>query len=85
MGKSLATSSLDLQRQFTNGRFLAHVRGEDPGTLFQVAVHSVQRSSEGSFDYLLAGRMDPLDDCQRDSIRRGAGAGAAALLRRNVS
>lgn len=85
MGKTLATSSLDLQRQFTNRRFLARVRGEAPGTLFQAAIHSVQRSSEDGFDYLLAGRMELLDEFQREAIRRGSWAGAAAMLRRSVS
>lgn len=85
MGRTLATSSLDLQRQFTRRPFLAHVRGDEPANLFEAAVHNVQRSSESEFDYLLAGRLDLLDERQRDALRQGAWPAAAAMLRRNVS
>ena len=86
MGKTVASSSLDLQRQFTHRRFFAHVRGEAPGSLFETSVHSVQRSSDGDFDYLLSGGMTPLDERQLDSLRREAiPLGETGFIRRNVS
>ena len=85
LGKRIAPSSLDLNKMFTQRRFLAHFRGSLDGTLLEAQVQSVQVSSDGEHDYLVSGRFSKLDDQQLALLRKMSVENAALLLQRQVS
>lgn len=85
LGKRVATSCLDLQRQFMGRRFLGHLDGSVEGTLVEAEVENVQRSSDGEFDYLLSGTFGPLDDAQVEMLAKMSIRNAASLLQRRAT
>ncbi len=80
LGRRVPATTIDLQRQFTGRKFLAHFRAAVEGTLFEAEIQNVQRSSDGEFDFLVAGRFAALDEAQRQALGKLATEGAAALL-----
>jgi hypothetical protein len=84
LGRRLTASTLDLQRHFAGRKFLAHFKGSVAGTLFEAEVMSVQRSSDGDYDYLLSGGYRALDESQRELLARLSIEDAAALFQRHV-
>lgn len=85
LGKRLAGTYLDVQRQFTNHKFLAHFKGTVEGTLFEALLESVQCSTDGEFDYLVAGRFAALDEKQLEMLRKMSVENAATLMQRQAS
>jgi hypothetical protein len=85
LGKRIAPSSLDLNKMFTQRRFLAHFRGSLDGTLLEAQVLSVQVCGNGEHDYLVSGRFSKLDDQQLALLRKMSVENAALLLQRQVS
>lgn len=84
LGKRVPTSVLDLQRLFTERKFLAHFKGTVEGSLFEAAIANVQRSSDGDYDYLLDGRFTALDEKQLEILSRLPIEGAAEFLKRRA-
>ncbi len=82
LGKRVPLSYLDLQRQFMGRRFLGHLEGFSQGTLVEAEVENVQRSSDGEFDYLLAGKYGSLDEAQMEMLSKLSIQNAASLLQR---
>lgn len=82
LGKRLAATGLDLQKQFHKRRFLAHLKGAADGTLFEASIESVQGSADGEFDYLVAGRFSELDEPQLEVLRRMSSGHAADRFQR---
>ena len=85
LGRRLAPSSQDLNRMFTQRRFLSHFRGSLDGTLLEAQVESVQASSAAEHEYLIAGRFSKLDEKQLETLRKMSVENAALLLQRQVS
>jgi len=85
LGKRVPTSYMDLQRQFMGRRFLGHLDGSAEGTLVEAEVENVQRSSDGEFDYLLAGTFGPLDDAQIEMLAKMSIHNVASLLQRRAT
>lgn len=84
LGKPIPASTLDLGRLFADRRFLAHFEGTAEDSLFEARVGSVQRSSDGDYDYLLDGRFAALDPKELEALGRLPVEGAARLLRRKA-
>jgi len=85
LGKRLAPSSLDLNRMFTQRRFLAHFKGSLDGTLLEAQIDGVQASSDADHDFLLSGRFSKLDERQLEMLRKMSVENAALLLQRQAS
>jgi len=85
MGKRISPSSLDLNKMFTQRRFLAHFRGSLDGTLLEAQVQSVQVSTNSEHDFLVSGRFSKLDEKQLALLRKMSVENAAILLQRQVS
>ena len=84
MGRRLAPSSHDLNRMFTQRRFLAHFRGSLDGTLLEAQIESVQASSDAGHEFLIAGRFSKLDEKQLAMLRKMSVENAALLLQRQA-
>ncbi len=84
MGRRLAPSSQDLNRMFTQRRFLAHFQGSLDGTLLEAQIESVQASSDAGHEYLIAGRFSKLDEKQLGMLRKMSVENAALLLQRQA-
>lgn len=85
LGKRLPGSTPDAQRQFLKRKFLAHFTGTAEGTLFEAEVQSVQGSADGSFEYLISGKFNALDERQLEVLRTLSVENAATLLQRHAS
>ena len=85
LGRRLAPSSQDLNRMFTQRRFLAHFKGSLDGTLLEARIASVQGSNDGDHDFLIAGRFSKLNEKQLELLRKMSVENAALLLQRQAS
>ena len=85
LGRRLALSSQDLNRMFTQRRFLAHFKGSLDGTLLEAQIASVQGSNDGDHDFLIAGRFSKLNEKQLELLRKMSVENAALLLQRQAS
>lgn len=85
LGKRVSPSSLDLNKVFTQRRFLAHFRGSLDGTLLEAQIDGVQACGKGEHDFLISGRFSKLDEKQLAMLRKMSVENAALLLQRQVS
>jgi hypothetical protein len=85
LGKRVASSTPEAQRQLARRRFLAHLAGTAEGTLFQAHLDSVLASTDSAFDFLVSGRFAELTEKQLDMLRTLSVETAAALLQRDAS
>jgi hypothetical protein len=84
LGKRVPGATLDVHRQFTQRKFLAHVKGTIEGTLFEAEIESVQTSQDGDFEQLIAGRFAALDEKQLELLRKMSVENAATLMQRQA-
>ena len=85
LGKRITPSSIDLNKMFTDRRFLAHFRGSLDGTLLEAQILGVQPSGSGDYDFLVTGKFSKLDDQQLSLLRKMSVENAAKMLQREVS
>ena len=85
VGRRLSASAPDLQRLFTQRRFLAHVTGGPQGALCEAVIQSVQACGDGEYEYLLSGRFDSLDPQQLEMLSRLPVENVAALMQQRAS
>jgi hypothetical protein len=85
LGRPSGPSPLEAQRLFSRRRFLAHLPGTADEPLLQAEFDGVQPSSDGVFDVLVSGRLSPLEERQKELLRRLPAGSAAALIQRRVS
>jgi hypothetical protein len=85
LGRRSSASALEAQRLFSRRRFLAHFPGGPEEALLQAEFNSVQPSSDGEFEVLVSGLLQPLDERQKELLRHLPADSAARLLPRRVS
>lgn len=83
-GRRVPMNYLEAQQQFVDRPFMAHFKGTAEGSLFQAEIGSVQRSSDGTFDYVLSGRLSTLDAAELEMLRRLATTNLDNLRRRRA-
>jgi len=79
-GRRFNTTFFDLQRQFVGRRFLAYCKLQPEQELTEVEINSVQRSSAADYDYFVGGRFRPLDESQKETLKRMSVRGPGALI-----
>lgn len=80
-----ASSTMDLHRLFTQHRFLAHPGRPGFAPLMEACVQAVQICGDGDFDYLLVGRLVPIDPRELDTLAKLPPARAAELFQKRAS
>ena len=86
LGRRRATSSsMDLHRLFTQHRFLAHAGRPELAPLMEACIQAVQICGDGEFDYLLIGRLVPIDPRELERLAKLPPARAAELFQKRAS
>jgi hypothetical protein len=84
LGRRVPMTVMEQQRQFAGRKFLIHFGGPADASLYEAEIQSVQRSSDGEFDFLVCGRFAPLDARHQELLEKMSIGDAAALFRRRV-
>lgn len=80
-----SSSSMDLHRLFTQHRFLAHPGRPGLAPLMEACIQAVQICGDGEFDYLLIGRLVPIDPGELECLAKLPPARAAELFQKRAS
>jgi hypothetical protein len=79
-GRRFNTTFFDLQRQFVGRRFLAYCKLAGDGELLEAEITTVQRSSAVEYDFFLCGRFRPLEEHQKEALRKMSARGVGGII-----